>query len=415
MASGQEATAPPDATALAHDVAALRAARPALAARPRAEVLASLADVVEAWLAPQSVWMARAVAALPAATGYSPPMIRHALPALLEPLRRLPELVAAEAGGRCGPGLILHVLPGNLPGLAAVPMALSLAVGSTALLKPGRGDRAFPPLFVESIAAHDPQLADALAVHYWPGGERAREDAALAAADLVVAAGDDAAITALANRARGRFIGHGHRVSFAVVSREQAGDVAAASALAEDVATWDQRGCLSPQLCFVEGDRDDAAAFAQLLFSALAALADSLPPAELLIGERLAIRRWRDSAAWESFGGEPCVLHALADEAGGSVVLDGRPRFQPSPLGRSLRVMPVRRVADIAALIAAARPWLECAGLAAPSERWDERAAGLRAGGVHRVCRLGEMQRPPLDWRQGGRPRLADWVVHDAA
>ena len=41
--------------------------------------------------------------------------------------------------------------------------------------------------------------------------------------------------------------------------------------------------------------------------------------------------------------------------------------------------------------------------------------AGLRAGGVHRVCRLGEMQRPPLDWRQGGRPRLADWGLKDAA
>src|SRR6185369_2697932 len=148
----------------------------------------------------------------------------------------LANLVAAEAGGRRGPELILHVLPGNLPALAAIPAALSLAVGSAVLCKPGAGDRVFPELFAASIRERDAQLGECIAACYWPGGDRACEGVALGAADLVVASGNDATIADLAARARGRFIGHGHRVSFAVVATEIARETTAAHAAAARLA-----------------------------------------------------------------------------------------------------------------------------------------------------------------------------------
>lgn len=412
VASRPLADAPSSAAGIATTAAALRAAQPALAARPRAGVLDALADVVDAWLAPASPWLEGAVATLPAATGFSPAMIRHALPTMLEPLRRpaLHDLVARQAGARRGPPLILHVLPGNLPGLAAIPAALSLAVGSAALLKPGRGDRAFPALFIESVAARDAGLADCLAAAYWPGEDRASGAAALAAAELVVAAGDDATIADLARRARGRFLGHGHRLSFAVVTGALAADQPAAAALAADVAIWDQRGCLSPQLCFVEGDRDAALAFAGHLAPALFSLATELPPAQLALGDRLAIRRVRDAAEWATFDGERPVVYAAADEAGGTVVVEPRAALSPSPLGRTVRVMPIASFEALEGLLSPHRGILEGVGLAAPEEHWPTLAARLAACGVHLVSRLGAMQRPPLDWRQGGRPRLADWL-----
>lgn len=408
---------PPPATAddIARAIAALRAAHPALAARPRAEVIATLSAVVDDWLAPDSAWFARAVALLPDATGFSAAMIRHALPTMLEPLRApaLDHLVRGEAGDRRGPPTILHILPGNLPGLAAIPAALSLAVGSTALLKPGRGDRIFPGLFLASLAARAPDLAACLAAPYWPGGDRACEDLALAAADLVVAAGDDATIADLAGRARGRFIGHGRRISFAVVTAALAADPASAAALALDTATWDQRGCLSPQLCFVEADRDTTTAFAARVAAELARLAETLPPVRLGLGDRLAIRRFRDESEWARFDGERATVFAASDEAAGTVVVEPRPAMRPSPLGRSLRVMPIASCDALDGLLAPLRGALEGAGLAAEPERWAPLACRLHASGVHLVSRLGMMQRPPLDWRQGGRPRLADWVDGD--
>ncbi len=270
--------------AIAQAIAGLRAAGPRLAARPRDEVIAVLSATVDDWLAPGSPWMEQAVALLPDATGFSAPMIRTALPMMLEPLRApaLEQIVRREAGTRRGPAMILHILPGNLPGLAAIPVALSLAVGSTALIKPGRGDRVFPSLFAVSLARRDPALAACLAIHYWSGGDRPCEDVALAAADLVVAAGDDASIADLASRTRGRFIGHGHRISFALITGAQACEPSVAAHLARDIAVWDQRGCLSPQLCFVEGTFRAAHDFACHLGRQLSRVAETLPPARLI-------------------------------------------------------------------------------------------------------------------------------------
>jgi hypothetical protein len=344
-------------------------------------------------------------------------MIHHALPLMLEPLRApaVADLLAEECGTRRGPALLLHVLPGNLPGLAAIPAVLSLAVGSAVLLKAGRGDRAFPLLFAQSIAECDGQLGACVAATYWPGGERACEDVAMAGSDLVVASGDDVTIAALAARAHGRFIGHGHRVSFAVVAREVLDDDGAvrgaAERLAEDVAIWDQRGCLSPQLCFVEGPVEAAVRFGAALADALRPLAQRLPPAPPSPGERLALRHLRDDAEWRGIAGEPVALHEIGEPGHGTVVVEPTPAFRPTPLCRSLRVQPVADAGALETLLIPARIGLEGAGLAATPQRWTALAEHLAACGVHRVCGLGEMQRPPLRWRQGGRPRVGEWTV----
>jgi hypothetical protein len=401
---------------LEHAIATLRTAQRELRARPREQIVAALADVVETWLAPDSSWFERAAAALPDATGFSPAMVRHALPAMLVPLRApaLGDLLDAEAKSQRGPGLILHILPGNLPGLAAVPAALSLAIGSAALLKAGRGDRVFPALFAASVAERDAALGACLAACYWRGGDRPCEDVALSAADLVVASGDDATIADLTARSRRRLIGHGHRMSFAVVAREVLSDGTverqAAQRLAEDVAIWDQRGCLSPQVCIVEGDVDAARAFGAAVARALGELAERLTPARLTSAERLDVRRFRDTAEWRALGGERAALFALDAAGAGTVVVEPEPRVLPTPLCRSLRVLPLADLAELGALLAPVRAWLEGAGLAAPPARRPALARRLEDCGVHRVCELGEMQRPPLTWRQGGRPRLADWL-----
>lgn len=406
---------------LERTIGALRRAQRVLAARRTEGAIETLTDVVDAWLTSDSPWFARAEALLPAATGFSLAMIRHALPTMLAPLRApaLADLLDAEVGKRRGSGLILHVLPGNLPGVAAIPAALSLAIGSAALLKAGRGDRIFPALFAASVAARDAELGACIAARYWPGGERECEDVALAAAELVVASGDDATISDLAARTRRRFIGYGHRVSFAVVTGEIVADdfaaQAAAAQLAADVAIWDQRGCLSPQLCYVEGNVDTAHRFAGLVADALRPLVQRLPSGRLTDAERLAVRRFRDEAEWRGLGGAGVAVFALGGESDGTVVIESAPAFRPTPLCRSLRVMPVADIRALTALLAPVRALLEGAGLAAVPERWSDLARWLAECGVHRISAVGEMQRPPLDWRQGGRPRVGDWIAEPGA
>ena len=94
-----------------------------------------------------------------------------------------------------------------------------------------------------------------------------------------------------------------------------------------------------------------------------------------------------------------------------TVVVDRDATLRPTPLRRSLRVVPFSGDAELAAALAPSRRFLEAAGIAAPADRAAELSAILSRAGVSHVCPLGLMQRPPLSWRQGGRPRVGDWVV----
>jgi hypothetical protein len=405
------------------DTARLAAAR--LKRRPVEQVLAALDRVIVNWLQPDSEWRRRAQQVLPATTGFSAAMIEHGLPLLLEPLRgtAVRALMASELGdhrvvdavhgGRraVAPGLIAHVLSGNIPGLAAAPIVLSLALKSAVLIKSAAGDRAFPALFAASIRDLDPELAQCLVVTHWRGGDAAAEELAFGAADLVVASGSDTAIAAIAGRVAGRFIGHGHKVSFAVIGRECLGDRAAASdlalRLAYDVALWDQHGCLSPQLGYIESDGTvTPRQFAALLADALAQRARELPPRTLRLDEKAALLRFRQATEW-------CATHTLLasnDSTDWTISIEPDAEFLPSCLNRCIRLKVIRSMTDLVAGLAPHRHHLEAAGLAVGAERVASITDMLAATGVHRICPLGTMQTPTLAWRQGGRPRLAEWV-----
>ncbi len=409
-------------------VTRLLSTRRHLVARSSNSILASLATVVEQWLRPDSKWRRLAEAMLPGATGFSPEMVRFALPFMLEPLRApaVGQLLDTELGDRRAldgspgarrlrsPALALHVLPSNLPAHAAAPVVLTLAIKAAALVKAGRADRLFPALLASSISETDAELGACVAACYWQGGDRRCEDVVLDAVDLVVASGDDASLDQLRARTRGRFIANGHRVSFAVLAREILIEPAvmqgAAAALALDVALWDQRGCLSPQLCFVEGDFEAACQFGELLATALRDMARRLPPGPTATAEQVAVRRFREEAEWRAIGGAPCLLFAPDKCADGTVVVEPEAVFRLTPLCRSVRILPLRRMADMVDVLAPARRVVECAGLASAPWRQPECARLLTAAGVHRICQLGEMQRPPLSWQPGGRPRVADWL-----
>lgn len=407
-------------------VEGLRQARARLAKRSGSSILAALEAVVESWLSFHSAWRQQAESLLPEATGFSPEMVRHALPFMIEPLRApaLAELFDDELGGRQSlggfaggrraraPGLILHVLSGNLPGLAAVPMTASLALGSSALVKAASGDRVFPAAWARSIADHDTDLGACLAPVYWRGGDPACEAEAFRGADLVVVSGSDGAVADARTRCPGRFIGHGHKISFAVVTGDVLRDDAerAASRLAYDVSLWDQKGCLSPQMCYVEGDFASALAFARRLVAPLGELARSLPPGRTTVEEQVAVQRFRAAAEWEGISSAKVDVIAPDDSLDWSIVVEEDPTLRPTPLCRSLRVVPFANEAELARALAPARRFLEAAGIAAPADRARRLGETLARAGVNRLCPLGVMQRPPLSWRQGGRPRIGDWV-----
>jgi hypothetical protein len=208
----------------------------------------------------------------------------------------------------------------------------------------------------------------------------------------------------------GRFVGRGSRLSLAAVGRElmanSAALQAAMAALAEDVAIWEQRGCLSPQVLLVE--TDSAASLARVAEALLAALdqrARVWPPPGLSVDEKAAVARFVNAVEWGVEGEEQA---RVVRGSGGIVVVGGA--LRPTCLHRTVRVNAVAELETIGSMLGSSPIRVESVGLAVDAARSSAVRAALIEAGVPRPCALGEMQRPDLSWKPGGVARVKEWM-----
>jgi hypothetical protein len=94
-----------------------------------------------------------------------------------------------------------------------------------------------------------------------------------------------------------------------------------------------------------------------------------------------------------------------------TVVYEADPQFQLSCLNRFIYVKPAADLTDALRHAESVRGKVSTVGLAASGDKVNAYAMDLARWGVTRICRLGEMQNPPLTWRHDGRPALGDLVT----
>jgi hypothetical protein len=176
--------------------------------------------------------------------------------------------------------------------------------------------------------------------------------------------------------------GHGAGIGVAIVTgKEWTKEV---MPLVSDVLMFDQRGCLSPRVVFVEGDQSLAATFSEAIHSELAfEHAQNHPRGALSPADRSEATYWADKAA---FAGQLFVAegHAVC------CAQDFSPVLVPPP-GRHLLVVPVRTVDAAFTALAPIARHIVAVGTNDPA-----RVRAL-APAHARVSALGRMQRPPLD------------------
>jgi hypothetical protein len=410
-----------------------------LAHRPVAEIVGVIDAVAARLLDPADPLRQAAERALPAVTAYSPPMIRLVLDRMATDWRapRLRELLRAEFGdprvldgfrpaprsnglhAAFGPRLAVHVFSGNVPGVAVTSLVRSLLLKSATLGKAAVGEPLLAALFARGVAEADAELGQCLAVTYWPGGDEAMERAALDAADAVVVYGGADAVATIRSRTpvTARFVGYGPKVSFGVVGRGSLGENdarEAARGAALDASTFDQQGCVSPHLFYVEeGGPVPPDAWAAMLAEEMAAVERELPRGVLAPGESSSIRQLRAEAEFAEAGGGGVRLHASAEGTAWTVVFDPRPDFSASCLNRVIRVKPVASLDDVPALVERFGPVLQTVGVAADAESTRALAEALARIGASRFTSFGQMAWPPPWWHHDGRPplrELARWA-----
>jgi hypothetical protein len=425
-----------DAALLRRQVEALAAARDRYLADLPVHRVVRVVDRVAARLQdPGDPLRRTAEAALPRVTGYSAPMVLRILDHMAPEWRadRLRALLRSEledprvldgwrprrhAPGReraFGPRVAVHVFSGNVPGVAVTSLVRSLLAKAATLGKTAVGEPLLPALFARGVAEEDAELGECLAVTYWPGGDEALERVALGMADAVVVYGGAEAVASVraGAPAGARVLVYGPKLSFGAVGREALGDpeeamrVAAAAAL--DASTFDQQGCVSPHLFYVEeGGAVEPREWARLLAAAMADAERELPRGTLARSEASAIRQLRGEAEFAQLAGSGVELHASAKGTAWTVVFDPDPAFAASCLNRVVRVKPVAALERVPALAARVGAMLQTVGVAASPERTEALAAVLGRAGASRVAPLGRMAWPPGTWHHDGHPPLRE-------
>lgn len=373
--------------------------------------------------------------ALPAVTGYSPPMIRLILDRMIADWRApaLERLLRSELGDprvldgfrsrgpdagsartrAFGPDLAFHIFAGNVPGVAVTALVRSLLVKAATLGKTASGEPLLSAVFARTLAEVAPEIGECLAVTYWPGGSADLEEVALDAADTVVVYGGEEAEESV--RARSpigtRLVVHGPKLSFAAVAREALGadhvdstarDVAAA------VAAFDQQGCVSPHVVYVEkGAGVEPERFAKRVAREFAELQKSLPRGRISAAEASTIQQLRGSAEFRALAGEDVRIFASTGTEY-TVIYDADPAFNASCLNRVLWVKPLDNLEDVAARVRPFARYLQTAGIAAADERVERLAEALGRIGVARVTNLERMPWPAPSWHHDGREPLRE-------
>jgi len=329
--------------------------------------------------------------------------------------------VAASAMSRAtqrfwrGPEFQVHIGAGNIPNPALTSIIFGLLTRSAQFLKCASGSSFLPRLFAHSIYDADPKLGACLEIAEWRGGNVELESALFAEADCVTATGSDETLDEIRKRLplHIRFLGYGHRVSFGFVAGEILSGPRATkvvSAAADDVVAWNQLGCLSPHVIYVQpGGEISPERFAQLLADELERRETQEPRGEISAEESAVIASRRAIYEIRAAHSPEATQHWCSrDSTAWTVVFEADARFQMSCLNRFIYV---KTVPDLKALLESAdavRGKISTVGIAAPEETMIQWAAQLARWGVTRVCPLGQMQNPPLTWRHDGRPPLAD-------
>lgn len=386
---------------------------------------------------PQASWTLRGMA-----RDWSPVALRQ----LLE--RELPDPVAldhfvpaplpewpgrrrrARVVGRAG-GVGVHIGSGNVPGVSLTSLIRGCLVKAPVLLKPGMGDRATSQFFMQALrhlAAVDGDpvaaaIVEATAVISWRGGQEPElESALLSDAGHVVVYGDDLTIERVRARlgASVPFVGYPHRIGVAVLAG--APDDKLARGVAEAVAAFDQRGCVSLQQAFCLGPFDEAERWGERVAGQLARIDRERPPGIRSPQESSSVHQMRTTLELRELGGEPVRLWS-AQDSGWTVILDTPDAPAQLCAGRTLRIVPCETVADLERSLRGFGGRIQVAGIARsaienPGEATTDTNTrtifeALAAAGAGRIVQIGRMPFPGPGWMhdgQGALMRLLRWT-----
>ena len=382
----------------------------------------------------------QAEALLPTVSGYDSEMVRLGLTGFFKTFRaaQLHRFVAEDLGNPLlldgfqptvkggavrafGPALLVHSWAGNVPALALWSFVCGLLVKAGNIGKLPSAEPLFAGWFAHLLAEVHPPIADCFAVVWWKGAGGGDASALYAQADTVLAYGGNDALDAIRRRlpVTTRFLQHGHKLGFGMVGAAALDTLKApplARLAAWDVMRYDQQGCYSPHVFYVQrGGAVSPRVFAGYLAGELAQLHRRFPRRPLDVDDSVAVAHWRQALEWQALSAAPGAgqapqLIGTPTDAWSVAYSDAIQPLSPTALQRTIQVVGVDALDDVLPVVAAHQQFLQTAGVAAAPEELYRLASSLGAVGVTRISAIGSMSTPEAGWHHDGRFNLLDLV-----
>jgi hypothetical protein len=309
---------------------------------------------------------------------------------------------------------LVHVLPGNSPGVAVKSIAQGALVKAVNLFKMASSDPFTTVAILRTMAELEPDhpVVRSMSAVYWRGGDAAVERALYRPQyfDKIVAWGGGEAIDNVV-----QYLGPGlqlvsfdPKTSISMVGREAFASPERLAEVADrasaDVMILNQEACVASRFLFVEGEPEQVDGFAAALqerIAARAAASGDVRPLDLDLREEIESLALLD---------EDYRVWGRTDGTGVVVRSDEPVDFHP--IGKTANVVRLGSLDDALPFVTVAT---QTVGVY-PSERMADYRDRLAAGGVQRVVRLGEAGPSTI-----GNPhdamyplhRFVHWMAHE--
>jgi hypothetical protein len=309
---------------------------------------------------------------------------------------------------------LIHVLPGNSPGVAVKSVAQGAMVKAINLFKMSSADPFTMVAILRTMADIDPEhpIVKSMSAVYWRGGDDATERVLYRPQyfDKIVAWGGGDAINNVI-----KYLGPGFQLvsfdpktSISMVGREGLVDEATIDRVADlcsaDVMTLNQEACVASRFQFLEGEQDQVDRFCERLhfhIARRAAESGDVRPLDMDMREAVESMSLMDDeyGVWGRTDGKGLVVRS--DEP-----------VDFHPINKTANVVRVERLDD-------AVKWINVATQTVgfyPFNRMADYRDRLAAGGAQRVVHLGEAGPSTI-----GNPhdamyplhRFVHWMAHE--
>lgn len=400
------------------------------------EIISICDKVVNLWQNPDYHLRVLALEVLPITSGFSRKMVEKCITEMLTGLKKdsLYMMLKEELNDpECldkfvnrkycvgknrafGPEVVTHIFSGNVPALPSLSIFCGLLLKSATIGKVSSEEPVFPVLLAKSFEEISSDLASTIGIVYWEGGSKEIETRFFSESDAVVVYGGIETIKNIKSRVpqNVRLVAYGHKMSFGVIGKEMLTNTNMenlAMSAAIDVSMFDQQGCLSPHLFYVEeGGEVLVKQFAEVLSMAMKKINKILPGGKTSVGKSVEINRIRDEYEFKNIKGEDVALFSSESSTDWTVVYENNFEFVPSCLNRVIRIKPFNDIGKIIEYVTPIKNYLQTVGVALSEEKCSKIANELGRLGVTRFAPIGKMASVSGTWHHDGRYHLLDLI-----